>query len=87
MAKLVLFYGQYKYDRKRQILSQGTFFGGAGDDVKKLKELAQEIVKKHRDLIILPKAFRVKDRTIDDIAIDAEEYFENAKEVMENSRL
>ena len=85
MAKFILFYGKYSVDRKRNIKSHGTFFGAAGEDVEEIRQKGIEIAQEHPNLIVIPKMFTLDD-TLDSVALDAQEHFEQFGEKLQNNQ-
>lgn len=83
-GRFILFYGKYSVDRKRNIKNLGTFFGAEGDNIDEVKQKGIEITKAHPDLIIIPKAFKLDD-TLDSVALDAQEHFEEFGEKLQRT--
>lgn len=74
MADQVLFYAKYSVDRKKQVKHIGTYFGDTGT-VDEVRKLGIDIRKKDTTVIIIPKIYDFND-TLDTLALDAQEYFE-----------
>lgn len=85
MSKFILFYGKYSVDRKRNVKNLGTFFGAEGDDMDAIKQKGVEISQAHPDLIVIPKTFRLED-TLDAVALDAQEHFEEFGEKLQKTQ-
>jgi hypothetical protein len=81
----VLFYGKYSVDRKRNIKNHGTYFGAQGDSIADIKQKGIEIAAEHPNLIIIPKTFKLED-SLDSIAWDAQEHFENFCEKLQKTQ-
>jgi len=86
MAKFILFYGKYSIDRKKQIKNHGTFFGAESDDLEAIKQKGIEIAQEHPNLIIIPKTFPLDD-TLDSVALDAQEHFEEFGEKLQSTQV
>ncbi len=82
----VMFYAMFTSDRKRNVKSNGTFFGSCSTDVLELKTIGKEIAKENPSLIVIPKIFKLNDY-LDSISIDAEEYFENFGEKLQDTNV
>jgi len=74
MSECVLFYAKYSIDRKKQVKHIGTYFGDSGT-VEDVKKLGINIRKVDTTVIIIPKIYDFNN-TLDTIALDAQEYFE-----------
>lgn len=74
MPDFVLFYAKYSIDRKKQVKHLGTFFGDAGD-AEVVKNTGIEIRKKDASIIVIPKIYKLED-TLDTLSLDAQEFFE-----------
>lgn len=74
MTNQVLFYAKYSVDRKKQVKHIGTYFGDTGT-VDEVRKLGIDIRKKDTTVIIIPKIYDFND-TLDTLALDAQEYFE-----------
>lgn len=85
MSTFILFYGKYSIDRKRNIKNHGTYFGAASDDLEDVKKCGIRIAEEHPNLIIIPKAFHLND-TLDSVALDAMEHFEQFGEKLQNTQ-
>jgi hypothetical protein len=80
--KFILFYGKYSVDRKRNVKNHGTYFGAAGDDIDVIRQKGIEIAQEHPNLIVIPKTFDLDD-TLDSVALDAQEHFEQFGEKLQ----
>jgi len=74
--KFVLFYAQFTIDRKKKVKNHGTFFGDYSHDLIAIKKRGVEITKNFPQIITIQKIFELTD-TLDSIALDAQEYFED----------
>ena len=85
MAQFVLFYGKYSIDRKRNVKNHGTFFGAESADLEEIKQKGIEISKEHPSLIVISKTYELKD-TLDSVALDAQEHFEEFGEKLQQTQ-
>lgn len=79
----IMFYAKFIHNKKYYEQS-GVYLGYIGEDIEEIKNKGREIVASNNGVVIC-KIFKLCN-SIDSIAIDALEYFENFCNLLNNSK-
>lgn len=79
-----MFYAKFRATKKKKYEQYGVFLGGIGEDIEAIKLQGKAISNACEDIVIC-KIFKAY-TTIDSLAMDALEYFENFCNSLNNSK-